>query len=116
MKKTWIGRRTLTSLVGPVTFLGAVGLWIWLARWDGVAGLLGAAVLILTAILGIVRLFRTRAARRFNAAVDAYVEREIDRERLRDVLQTVRDLATRGGALSGGSTHERYVERASSPR
>ena len=41
----------------------------------------GAAALVLAAILGIFWLLRARAARRFNAAVDAYAEREIDRER-----------------------------------
>jgi hypothetical protein len=40
-----------------------------------------AAVFVLTAILGIVWLSRARAARRFNAAMEAYAEREIDRQR-----------------------------------
>jgi hypothetical protein len=46
---------------------------------DGVAVLLGAAALVLAAILWIFWLSRARAARRFNAVMDAYAEREIDR-------------------------------------
>jgi hypothetical protein len=48
------------------------------------AVLLGAAALVGSAILGIVQISRARAAKRFNAAVDAYAEREIDRERRRN--------------------------------
>jgi hypothetical protein len=81
MENNWIGRRTPTSLVWPAALLGAVGLWFWLAHRGSVAVLPGAAALVLTAILGIVWLSRARAARRFNAAVDAYAEREIDRGR-----------------------------------
>jgi hypothetical protein len=81
MENNWIGRRTPTSLVWPAALLGAVGLWFWLAHGGSVAVLPGAAALVLAAILGIVWLSRARAARRFNAAVDAYAEREIDRER-----------------------------------
>src|SRR5262245_55997694 len=107
MKNNRIGRRTPTSLVWPVPLLGAVGFWFWLAHADGVAALLGAAALVLTATLGIVWLSRARAARRFNAALDAYAEREIDRERRRSGPQRVRVVSTGGGALPVGSTRGR---------
>src|SRR5262249_36771886 len=100
MENNRIGRRTPTSL-------GAVGLWFLPAHGDGVAVLLGAAALVLTAILGIVWLSRARAARRFNAAVDAYADGEIDRARRRNGPQRARGVSTRGGALPGGSTHGR---------
>jgi hypothetical protein len=51
---------------------------------------MGATAVALTAILGIVWLSRVRAARRFNAALDAYAEREIERERRRNGPQRVR--------------------------
>jgi hypothetical protein len=69
--------------------------------------LVGAAALVWTAILGIVWFSRARAARRVNAALDAYAEREIDRERRRDGPQRVRGVPTRGGVLPGGSTRGR---------
>jgi hypothetical protein len=53
------------------------------------------AALVLTATLGIVSLSRARAASRFYAAVDAYAEREIDRERRRKRSQRVRAVSTR---------------------
>jgi hypothetical protein len=48
---------------------------------------------MLTATLGTVWLSRARAARRFNAIVDAYAEREIDRERQRNRPLTVQRTA-----------------------
>jgi hypothetical protein len=72
-----------TSLVWLVTLPGAVGLWFCLINGNEVKGLLGVAALLFTATLGTVWLSRARAARRFNAVVDAYAEREIDRERRR---------------------------------
>ena len=81
MDNTWIGRLATPSLIWLVALLGAAGLWFWLRPEHSVAEMLGAAGLVLTAILGIVWLSRARAARRFNAALDAYAEREIDRER-----------------------------------
>jgi hypothetical protein len=67
--------------------------------------LLGAVALVLTAIVRIVWLSRDRAARRFNATVDAYAEQGIDREWCRNGPQRVRGVSTRGGVLPGGSTH-----------
>jgi hypothetical protein len=61
----------------------AAGFWLSLAHGGGVAVLSGAAALGLTAVLGTVWLSRARAARRFTAAVDAYAEREICRQRRR---------------------------------
>jgi hypothetical protein len=72
-----------TSLLWLVTLLGAVGLWFWLTNGNHLQRLLGAAAIILTATLGTVGHSRARAARRFIAVVDAYAEREIDRERSR---------------------------------
>jgi hypothetical protein len=72
-----------TSLVWLVTSLGTVGLWFWLMKGNDVQRLLGAAALLLTATLGTVGLSRVRVARRFIAAVNAYAEREIARERSR---------------------------------
>ena len=43
--------------------------------------LLGVTTLVLTATLGVVWFSRARRERRFNAALDAYAAREIDRER-----------------------------------
>jgi hypothetical protein len=107
MKNNWFGRRTPRSLVWPAMFLGAGGLWFCLAQGGGVTGPLGAAALVLTALLGIGWLSRVRASRRLNAALDAYAEREIDRERRRKGPHQVRGVSTRAGVLSGESTHER---------
>src|SRR5262249_52384119 len=103
-----IVRRTPTALVWPVLFVGAVGLWFWLAQGSRMAMWLGAAGFVLTAVLGIVWLLsRARAARRFNAAVDAYAEREIYRQRRRHARRRVRGVSPRGVALMGGSTDGR---------
>jgi hypothetical protein len=72
------------------TFVWIDGLWFWLTQGDGGAALLGGAALACTATFGIGWLSRARAARRFHAVLDAYAEREIDRERRRDELQSVR--------------------------
>jgi len=81
MQSNWISRTSL-SLVWPIALLGAGGLWFGLAQGDGVAVLLGAAGLALTMVLGTICFYRVGAARRFNAAMNAYAEREIDRQRL----------------------------------
>ena len=103
----WIGRWMLTSLVWIVALFGTVELWYWLTNGNDVQGLLGAAALLLTATLGTVGLSRGRAARRFNAAMDAYAEREIGREWWRKRPPRVRGVSTRRGALPSGSTHAR---------
>jgi hypothetical protein len=92
-----------TFLVWLVTILGAVGPWFWLRNGNDVRGLLGDAALMLTATLGTVWLSRARAARRFIAAVDAYAEREIDRERRRNRPPRIRGVSILRGALPSGS-------------
>jgi hypothetical protein len=83
MKNNLIARRKVVSLIWPVAFLGSgggAGIWLGFAQ-DSV--LLASVVLTLTALLGIVWLSRIRAARRWNAAVEAYAERELAREQRR---------------------------------
>jgi hypothetical protein len=109
MKNSRISGRTPTPLIWPVTLLGAVGLWLWLGHSDGVAGLLGVAALVLTVIIGIVLLSRARAARRFNAAVDTYAQREIDRERRWKEPQRVPGGSAWRGAVVGGSMHRQQL-------
>jgi hypothetical protein len=95
MENSWGVRRMLTSLAWLVASLGALGLWLSLANGNEVATVLGAATLVLTAILAIVCHSRARAARRFHAAVNAYAEREIDREQRRPGPPRARDFCTR---------------------
>jgi hypothetical protein len=94
-------------LVWPITLLTALGIWLWAAHTDKLAVLVGAGALVCTAILGIVWLSRVRAARRFSAVMDAYAEREIDRERRRDGPPRARGVPTSGGVLPGGSIRGR---------
>jgi hypothetical protein len=61
--------------------LGSVGSEFWPEGRDSLAVLPHAAALVLTAFLGVVWLYRVRAARRFKAVVEAYAEREIGRQR-----------------------------------
>jgi hypothetical protein len=107
MENNRIGLRTATSLAWPATFLGAAGLWFWLAQGEGAAVLLGAPALALTAVLGVVWRSRARAARRFHAAVEAHAEREIDRERRRNGPRRALAAAAPMRALASGSTHGR---------
>jgi hypothetical protein len=82
MENNSIGR-LVVSLIWLAALLvggGAAGLWLGLSH-DGVQRLLAAAVLALTAVLAAVWLVRARAARRFNAAVEAYAERELARRK-----------------------------------
>jgi hypothetical protein len=70
------------SPVWPAALLGLGGttsLWLWLTLGDGVQTLMASLVLALAAGLGLVWVRRTRAARRLQAALDAYAEREIAR-------------------------------------
>jgi hypothetical protein len=89
-----------TALICLVALLGAAGSWFWLAHWDRVAVLLGAAALALTAFLGIICLARARAARRFNAALDAYADQELDRQRRKNGPWKRGVVSTRGGGLA----------------
>jgi hypothetical protein len=76
-----------TSLLGPAAFAAALALAavIWLASPGGVGGnwpeVLAAAAFVLTAGLGVVWHGQARAARRFNAVLDAYAGQEIVRAR-----------------------------------
>jgi hypothetical protein len=106
MKNNWMGRRMPASQGWPVMSLGAGVPWFWLAYGDYAPALLGATALVLAPILGIVWLSRARAARRFNAAMDAFAEQEMDRERRRNGPPMVRGSSPRGSALPAGSTHD----------
>jgi hypothetical protein len=66
-----------------------------------------AAALAFLALLSTVWLSRARAARRFNAALDFYADREIDRERRRNGAAVVQGIPTREAALAGGFTRGR---------
>jgi hypothetical protein len=68
---------------------------------------IAAAAVVLTAILGIVRLSRARAARRLNDAMDAYAEREIDRERRWNTPRRISGSPSAGGVVPGGPTQGR---------
>ena len=94
MINNWTRRWMLTSLVWSVALLGAVRLWFWLTNGNDVPELLAAAALLLTATLGAVALARALAVRRLNAALDAYAEREIDRERRGKRSPRVRGVST----------------------
>jgi hypothetical protein len=98
-----IGRWIPAALVWIVGFLGAVRLWFWLTNENDVPGLLAAAALLLTATLGGVGLARALAVRRFNAALDAYAEREIDREWRRKGPPRIPSVSTLRGAVPSGS-------------
>jgi hypothetical protein len=74
------------------------------------AVLLGAVGFVLTAIVGFVWFSRARAVRRFNAAVDAYAEREIARQRRWDGPHRIRGVSTRRRILTGGSPQRWWTE------
>jgi hypothetical protein len=85
-----------------VVVLGAgVAGELWLRPSAGSVwpALLPAAFLAVAAVLGIVWLTRVRAARRWNAAVDAYADREIARARRRQASKRGRSAATPRGIL-----------------
>jgi hypothetical protein len=76
----WGKAVALIRLAAFVGFAGAAGLWLALAQ-DRVQGLWAAAVLAVTVVVGTIWLARDRAARRLNAAMNAYAERELGRVR-----------------------------------
>jgi len=61
--------------------------------------LLGGAVFVLTTVIPIFWLRRARNAKRFEAVVDAYADREIDRDQRRNLREKVRDNSARGEVL-----------------
>jgi hypothetical protein len=102
MENNWIGRTPL-SLIWTAAFLataGAVGLWLWLARGDGLQVLLAGTALAVLVVLGPVWRWRARSERRWNAVVDAYAEREIARLRGGNGRNRVRALSSRTGDWS----------------
>jgi hypothetical protein len=73
-----------TPLSGPAAFAAALALaaFVWLALPVAKGGwpvLLSAVAVVLTAVLGVLWHSHARAARQFNAALDAYARREIVR-------------------------------------
>jgi len=89
MANNQTGRRTVTFAVWLATFWAAAlvgtemvgALWFRPVDGRGLLTFLVAATLALMAVLGVVWQSRDRAARRWNAALDAYAEREIARAR-----------------------------------
>ncbi len=81
-------------IAGSIGWLGFV-----LADDTGGSPSVLAAVVALTAAVGIAwLLFRARARKRLQAAMDAYADREIRSERRRKVLKRVRTLTTAIGS------------------
>jgi hypothetical protein len=100
MQNNSIRRRKVVSLIWPATLLvsgGAAALWWGLAQ--GGAQVLAAAVLALTAVLGIVWFSRDRAAKRLNAALEAYTSREIARAEQRKAQRRLRTDSSRKAVL-----------------
>ena len=58
---------------------------------DQLAALLGGAAIVLTAVVPIYWLRRARNAKRFEAVVDTYADREIDRDQRSKLREKVRD-------------------------
>ena len=120
MKSNEAAQPKWTSWAGPVALLaatGAAGLWLWYTHGAYVP--LGAAVglLALTAALGVVWLYRVRAARRLFAALDAYAEKESARAERRPHTPSV----TRKAAFSRSTSEyrertERHRRRGSHSR
>ncbi|SRR6266536_81229 len=108
MENNQTGRPAITFVVWLATFCaaavvgaGMVGaLWFRPVDGRGRQALLAAAALALTAVLGVVWQSRARAARRWEAALDAYAEREIARARNRKAEERL-NRSLRGGLLPG---------------
>jgi hypothetical protein len=95
MTVTWISRPAFLSHLWPAALLGvggAVGLWLWPTQGSAVRALPATAVFALTVVLGVLWQYRTRAARRWSAAVDAYAERELARARHANALQVTKQV------------------------
>lgn len=102
MVLNWNGRRRPVSLVWPAALLGAggaAGLWLWLAQRDSVQVSLASGALALTVVLGIIWQSRARSARRFQAALDAYVARELGRAPRRKGFTRAKKILPRAPAL-----------------
>jgi hypothetical protein len=93
-------------LVWPAAFLGASGTaGVWFGEIDGSAGevVLSVAAMVASVTLGVVLLLQVRAVRRLYAVLDAYAEREIDRERRRQAAKRLRDLRSLLGVQQSAS-------------
>jgi hypothetical protein len=94
MKSNEVAYPKWASWAGPVALLaaaGAAGLWLW---WTPSAWVpLGPAVglLVLTAALGVIWLYRVRAARNLFAVWDAYAEKELARAERRPATPSLND-------------------------
>jgi hypothetical protein len=102
MTNNRFARRKSRSLARPAVLLGAavvVALWLWLGPGIGPSGRLGAAVGASTLAAVIVWFFRARAARRRNAALDVYAEREIARAQNKETWTRVKRYSTPGSVL-----------------
>jgi hypothetical protein len=92
----WLAALCAVAVLGA----GVAGeLWLRPAEGGSWQALLPAAILALTAVLGIVWLARARAARRWNAAVDAYAEREIARSLRKHAAKRGRSVSAPRGIL-----------------
>jgi lysophospholipase L1-like esterase len=92
----WLAALCAVAVLGA----GIAGeVWLRPAEGGNWQALLPAALLALAAVLGIVWLARARAARRWNAAVDAYAEREIARSRRKHAAKGGRSVTTPRGIL-----------------
>jgi hypothetical protein len=97
MERNLIGRGKPRFLVWAALLLGAVGacLWLWLAQGDSIQ-VLASAFLMATALLGMVGQSRAHAARRWQAALDAYAEHELSQLARGKVRQKVTTVAAGG--------------------
>jgi Flp pilus assembly protein TadB len=104
------GRPRRRTLVWPAAAYTAVVLgagvvtagWFRPAADEGWQMLVAAAVFAVAAVLGFVWLVRARAARRLQAVMDAYADREIARAGRRQALKRRMPFVTRRGVLTPG--------------
>jgi hypothetical protein len=100
----WLAGVCAVAILGA----GVAGeLWLRTAVGGVWPALLPAAFVGLASVLGIVWWMRVRASRRWNAAVDAYAEREIARAQHRPVPTRARRVATPRGIVQRLRTSHR---------
>jgi hypothetical protein len=83
---------------------------LWLRSAAG--GVWPAAFVALAGVLGIVAWTRVRATQRWNAAVDAYAEREIARAQRRQASKRGRSVSARRGIVQRLRTSHRQPAQA----
>jgi hypothetical protein len=96
MENSRTGHRRPTFLIGLAVYgfaaalaAGIVGgLQVWPSHGRSGLALPPVAVLVLAAVLGIIWQSRARGTRRWRAALDAYAEREMAKERRRERVRT----------------------------